>query len=557
MLEREEPGQTKNAAEWLGMLLVMAVALGLRLYGIHGESAWYDETVSLRFLDAPSLFDFLKSERALDPPMMPLYFAIQYGWGRLFGTDVATVRLLSVLFSVCTVPMVYLIGRRLFGRVAGFAGAICQTFSMSNLLYAQEVRVYSLVVFLVVCSAYALVRALESSGWRWWWVHILFDALLMSTHMFAVLFVAAVAPFLFILYFGSRYGSSFRVSGRCLLFWMVAHAILMVLWGGWLATIDFSALHSAAQWISKPSFEQLESIYYVLAGVWIQVPTFREYRGSALSAGCQWHLDSILAVMLLGSTLLFLIRVAATALLGRSSAACQPCSPSNTPDARDSGNGAGGRTEADIPWSSIFLLGWAVTPVLALLVASIVRQPSLVDRYVLYVSPALYILFGAAVWSVGVPARGTGSNAARRTVQFLTIAVVVAGYSTLFVTLPKPWRADWQTVVEHIRKDSVGADIIVPAGSVEKHALMFNAPDMVDRICEKRLEYLPKGDFWVGPVYASSFENRAADRYLTSVYGSNYVPYEIPALDGALFLHVHNDANRKKMPKNIAWRKKQ
>ncbi len=544
--DREHGGSAVGAAEWLFLIVVMAVALGLRLYGIRRESPWFDEIVSLRFLHLPSLFDFLRSERSVDPPMMPLYFTLQYGWSRLFGTDISTLRVMSALFSVCTVPMVYLLGRRMFGPLAGVVAALCQTFSLSSILYAQELRMYSLVGFLTVCSAYFLVRALASSG-RWWWAHAAMNALLMATHMYAILYVVAVGAFLLLRFAAQRLGSSLKVEGKGFVFWILTNAFLFALWCLWVSRIDYSALQVAARWIPMPHYGHVKLLFLVLIGAWIQVPIFQEYRISALTTGSQWHADTVLAWTFTVLIALFLLRGAVGVLLRcRSPKACGEAACDCA-----SSVAATGSDGPEFQWPTIFLLAWIAIPLLALLAASVLYRPTLVDRYVLYVSPALHLLFGAAVWSLGISAGKGLGILMRRGVQCLAVVAVVVAFLTLFLTLPKPWRADWQAVGGHIVKESAGAEIILPANAVEAVALVFNTPALQDRICRERPAFLPEGDYWVGPIYSAPPEKGAKDPYLVSAYGPNFVSYEVPGLDSAVFLHVHSDKGGRKLPDDV------
>ena len=78
----------------------MLLAFALRVYKLDEESIWTDESVSYRYLDAPSLREFLTQERSLDPPMAPGYFVVEYYWAKWVGLDLYRVRMLSVLFEI-------------------------------------------------------------------------------------------------------------------------------------------------------------------------------------------------------------------------------------------------------------------------------------------------------------------------------------------------------------------------------------------------------------------------------------------------------------------------
>jgi hypothetical protein len=79
-------------------------------------------------------------------------------WMVIFGDSDITLRLLSVLFSVLTLPVSYLIGRELYGTRGGLV-TICFFSVNSGLIhFSQEVRFYSALVLFCTLSALFLIR---------------------------------------------------------------------------------------------------------------------------------------------------------------------------------------------------------------------------------------------------------------------------------------------------------------------------------------------------------------------------------------------------------------
>ena len=85
---RDPAGRLPLAA----LAAVILLGLALRMYRLGEECIWHDEYVSFQFLDAPSLGDFLRQTRAADPPMMPLYFTLEYYWARCGFDSVHALR---------------------------------------------------------------------------------------------------------------------------------------------------------------------------------------------------------------------------------------------------------------------------------------------------------------------------------------------------------------------------------------------------------------------------------------------------------------------------------
>ena len=131
----------------LGCLILLTV--GLRVYRLDDEALWYDEIAVWQYVDAPTFTAHIKEARGFDPPLVPLHYAVQYGWASFFSESVYAARFVPVLLSAAVVVVLYLLGRMLFGVWAG---------AVASLLFfgfecAHHVR-----------SGIASVRTVSSSG---------------------------------------------------------------------------------------------------------------------------------------------------------------------------------------------------------------------------------------------------------------------------------------------------------------------------------------------------------------------------------------------------------
>ena len=143
-----------------------------------------DEAVSLRM--ATVGWDRF-SERVLEGEQLfgAFYYALLRVWSAI-GTDPVTIRLLSVFLAVATIPVLYLLARRLFdGRVAAAAVGML-AINPFFIRYAQEARAYTLVLFLITLASYLLLRALERVGLGRWLAYGLAAAAAVFAHLFAV-----------------------------------------------------------------------------------------------------------------------------------------------------------------------------------------------------------------------------------------------------------------------------------------------------------------------------------------------------------------------------------
>lgn len=121
---------------------------------------------------------------------MALYYLLLRGWMAL-GQSEWTIRFLGVLFSTATVPILYLLGSRLFDRRTGTIASLLLALHPHHLMLAQRARGYSLSVFLVCVAALCFVRLLQERTWQPALAYTVFSAGAAYSHFFAVLAIPA------------------------------------------------------------------------------------------------------------------------------------------------------------------------------------------------------------------------------------------------------------------------------------------------------------------------------------------------------------------------------
>jgi 4-amino-4-deoxy-L-arabinose transferase-like glycosyltransferase len=89
-----------------------------------------------------------------------LYHALGAGLVYLFGFSTAGIRGLSVIMGTLTVPLTYLIGGKLFGRLPGIAAAVGLAFSFWSLMYSRIGLRHISVVFFTLLAFYFFWRGL-------------------------------------------------------------------------------------------------------------------------------------------------------------------------------------------------------------------------------------------------------------------------------------------------------------------------------------------------------------------------------------------------------------
>lgn len=171
---------------------VVVVALAVRVHRIAAESYWYDELTFLRWTryGPVELVMTFWSGVETNPP---LYNLIVNAWHAVFGPSAASIRMVSVLFGVAAVVVLYLLGRELYGHRAGLASALVMAVAGYQVRFSQEARMYTMLLFGAVLSYYCLVRLLDGAGRRWEAGYVVATLFMLYTHYLAIFVVIAQA----------------------------------------------------------------------------------------------------------------------------------------------------------------------------------------------------------------------------------------------------------------------------------------------------------------------------------------------------------------------------
>ena len=260
------------------LLLLGAVALAsaLSARSLGSSSLWFDETTSVEIarLEWRSLFDYVIREEL----NMSFYHALLHVWISIVGDGEAAVRSLSIVTGMATLPVLYVLGERLFGPRVGVVASLLLAPNVVFVEFAREARGYALLVLLVTASSYLFVRALDENRWLLWAAFILVSAAAAYTHFFAALAVLAQAgslPF--------RGGGLpwFRLASSGILVSLLAlPVVLYVALGGegskidWLPAPTLTSIYTFFRWLTET---WAIFLVFFFAGAAAVVLTYREW----------------------------------------------------------------------------------------------------------------------------------------------------------------------------------------------------------------------------------------------------------------------------------------
>lgn len=251
-------GRTRLSRKDLTQLLVVFIAgVALRIYDLKGEAIWLDEAASIELVSSRSLWE-IAVELPQSDPHPPLYYLLFDLWISVFGTSVAAVRSLSVLFSIGTLPIVYLIGRRLFTHRTGLIAVALLAVSRFHIIHAQEARMYSQLAFFAALSLYFFLAFSREQDTPALIGYAVTTALLCFTHVYG-LFVLAAQGIFWIAASLHPEGTEFYPGFRR---WVIAHAIIAVLISPWIGLLVFRIFAgSSSTWLSPPELSRISRTF--------------------------------------------------------------------------------------------------------------------------------------------------------------------------------------------------------------------------------------------------------------------------------------------------------
>jgi len=157
---KEPSGRPAGVAFAVALLALLSMA-SISRWPLVEEGLWRDEAITAFIAQSPSLEVFLHRNRISDynPPLL---CALVASWGRVFGFEERSLKVLALLFGLAAIVAVALLARKLAGNLAGFAAAFYAANNGLLIDHSGDLRPYSLSVSLAVI-ALAIVVDLRRS----------------------------------------------------------------------------------------------------------------------------------------------------------------------------------------------------------------------------------------------------------------------------------------------------------------------------------------------------------------------------------------------------------
>lgn len=191
------------------------------------QSLWRDEAFAV-LLSEPSLSGIVRlTIQDFNPP---LYYFILHFWMKFFGQGEVAIRMLSFIFHLLLVYVVYRFGKFLkFSKRTNYFLILITFLNPMLIYYAFEARMYSLLVLLATTSMYFFLT-------KNWALYILASALGLWTQPFMVFILLSQGFYLLVTKTLTRK-------------YLLAFAAILLLFSPWLPAIFFQFSRSGPMWM--------------------------------------------------------------------------------------------------------------------------------------------------------------------------------------------------------------------------------------------------------------------------------------------------------------------
>ena len=228
----------------LVLLGLLAVSLYLRTDSL-GASLWMDEGLSIG-IASQHLLDIPGTLQVDGSP--PLYYMLLSVWMDLFGDGPGDTQALSVAISLIAVPGGLWAGWSLFGRRAGlYCAALCAVNPFLT-SYAQETRMYSLMLVMSLLATAAFLHVFAFGRRRYLPLFMVLLAGMLYTHNWGLFLGAGLALGLIPCWYVSEVRASLWRDA------LIGFGAVGLLYLPWVPTLLHQVAHTGAPWLNPPNF---------------------------------------------------------------------------------------------------------------------------------------------------------------------------------------------------------------------------------------------------------------------------------------------------------------
>jgi len=175
------------------LILAAITLLGayLRIHNLGTQSIWLDEGASYSYIQDTIMGTWRTSANA---EQAPLHMVIMHVM-TFFSSSEFSLRLPSAIFGILSIPLIYAMGERLFGKEEGIISAFLLSISIMHLWYSQEARMYAQTLLFSLASLYFFYCATKTNSKKNWVYFVISSSLAFYSHYYTVFVIIPEAVY--------------------------------------------------------------------------------------------------------------------------------------------------------------------------------------------------------------------------------------------------------------------------------------------------------------------------------------------------------------------------
>jgi 4-amino-4-deoxy-L-arabinose transferase-like glycosyltransferase len=138
--------------------IIIIFSFLIRLIGVN-QSLWLDEAISANVAKMP--ITKIVSNFSINDFHPPIFYWFLDLWTKLFGSNVAILRLSSIFFSLITIYFVFLLGKKIKNEKVGILAALFLAVNPLFVYYSQELRMYMMATMWLTIGFYYFLKIKE------------------------------------------------------------------------------------------------------------------------------------------------------------------------------------------------------------------------------------------------------------------------------------------------------------------------------------------------------------------------------------------------------------
>lgn len=175
---------------FLCVFLITALGFFLRLNAAIKQSFWQDEVYIFNISRTSTVNQILLMEH--DDRSHPQFYYLLSHWLANINTSPIFLRLPSLIASLLTLSLIYLIGKTAFGPVPGILSLLVFAVHPFYINQGFQAKMYGLVYLFVFGSLYSLILALKTGKFRWIVTSAILAALSLYTDYSAIWYLISI-----------------------------------------------------------------------------------------------------------------------------------------------------------------------------------------------------------------------------------------------------------------------------------------------------------------------------------------------------------------------------